>query len=159
MNYDRIILELLDRVSLLEDEVEKLKKNDNNILMEDEYSDAKQNSAGRDKTKYFLDGKIYGKGRLVLAVIKKYMTLNPDTSADSLIKTFHKSLQGSLGVVITLKDAKMNCSDYERRFFIKPEDIINTTTEDCVVCSEWGISNIGNIITRAKQLGIEIATA
>ena len=75
MNYDRIILELIDRVSTLEDEVKELK---NKVNAVDNYEDIdgsddvvriSRDSAGRDTTKFILDGKRYGKGKLVHAVV------------------------------------------------------------------------------------------
>ncbi|MBE5936082.1 MAG: hypothetical protein E7262_09870 [Lachnospiraceae bacterium] len=162
MNYDRIILELLDRVSSLEEEVKELKRNQNKV--KDYQNDTNVNndfgssrdSYGRDTTKFILDGKRYGKGKLVHAIVDKYVSLNPNITASQLMLTFDRSLQGSYGVVRTLDDVKVNCSDYSRRFFTSPEYIIHTSTEDCVVCSQWGTFNIGNILARADQLGIEI---
>lgn len=158
MNYDRIILELMDQVSALEDEVSVLKSagyriedDDNTEIMQN------TNAAGRDTTKYILDGRRYGKNRLVLAVVKKYMEQHQSTSAAQLMLAFDKSLQGSLGVVRTLEEAVENCSDYKTRFFVRPEEIIHTSTEDCTVCTQWGIANIGNIVARAKELGIDIS--
>lgn len=115
-----------------------------------------KDSAGRDTTKFILDGKKYGKNRLVLAIIKKYVAMNPDISAEKLLLTFDRSLQGSLGVVRTLEDVKENCSDYKTRFFTAPDEIIHTSSKDCVVCTQWGIGNIGNIVIRAEQLGIQV---
>ena len=161
MNYDRIILELIDRVSALEDEVKELKaKQNNSNNYEDTENDISfgnsKDSYGRDTTKFSLDGKVYGKGKLVHAIVEKYVTMNPNISATQLMTTFDKSLQGSHGVVRTLSDVKINCSDYNRRFFATSEYIIHTSTEDCVVCSQWGIANIGRILSRAEQLGIEV---
>lgn len=123
MNYDRIILKLLDRVSALEDEVEVLKKGmskntetNENIKTESNYQQSK-NLMGRDTTKYLLDGKRYGKNRLVLAIVKKYMEEHPDVSSDELMSVFDRSLQGSLGVVRKLDEVKASYSDYKRRFF------------------------------------------
>lgn len=157
MNYDRIILELIDRVSKLEEEVENLKKINTS---EGETTDeqAEVYSSGRDKTKYFLAGKRYGKNRLVLAIVKKYMELNPDATETDLLATFDKSLQGSLGVVRDLNEARLNCKDYTVRYFTQPEEQIKTASRTMVVCNQWGVSNIGNIIARAKQLGIEVST-
>lgn len=157
MNYDRLILELMERVSVLEDEVGELKKKVSEQAPEDEtYSSGSTDSAGRDTTKYILDGRKYGKNRLVLAVVKKYMESNPNTTADELLEIFDKSLQGSLGVVRILSEVKANYTDYKTRFFTLPDELIKTATEDCAVCSQWGIGNIGNILSRAKQLGIDI---
>lgn len=162
MNYDRLILELINRVSLLEEDVKSLKLRLEDIA-ESGASDfaensvnASRDSAGRDTTKFILDGKKYGKGKLVHAIVEKYVNMNPGITAKQLLSVFDKSLQGSLGVVRTLDDVKENCSDYARRFFATSEYIIHTSTEECVVCSQWGISNIGNILARAEQLGIEV---
>lgn len=170
MNYDRIILELMGRVAVLEDEVKMLKaeqenrKTDLNIhdnLFDKEsvvvqVRDSGQSYNGRDTTKYILDGKRYGKNRLVLAVVKKYMEQNPNVSSGKLMLVFDKSLQGALGVIRTLQDVKDSYSDYERRFFCQPDEIIHTATEDCVVCTQWSKFNIDSIIARAKELGINI---
>ena len=162
MNYDRLILELMDRVSVLEDEVKYLKSKVNNEIIYENEDGSEENIrlsrdlAGRDTTKFILDGKRYGKGKLVHAIVEKYVNMNPNISAAQLMLVFDKSLQGSLGVVRTLKDVKINCSDYSRRFFVTPEYIIHTSTEDCVVCSQWGIGNIGNILVRAEQLGMKV---
>ena len=160
MNYDRIILELMDRVSALEEEVRELRN-----IVEDakEQEDVVSRNTSfvptgirRDTTKYIVDGKRYGKNRMVLAVVKKYMAKHEDISAAKLMMTFDRSLQGSLGVIRTLEDVKNNYSDYERRFFCQPDEIIHTTTDDCVVCTQWGKNNVDNIIAHATNLGIEI---
>lgn len=164
MNYDKVILELMSRIVTLEEEVATLKKkvsiievSDEDISEIDTDETESINSTGRDTTKYILDGKKYGKNRLVLAVVKKYMKENPDTTAEELLEIFDKSLQGSLGVVRILDEVKVNYSDYKTRFFMLPNEQIKTSTKNCVVCTQWGIANIGNIVTRAKQLGIDIA--
>ena len=162
MNYDRIILELLDRVSTLEEEVAILKSNKSEISSLTEQEQATeipyltQITNGRDTTKYMLDGVRYGKNRLVLAIVKKYMESHPNTSASSLMMIFDKSLQGSLGVVRTVNDIRKSYADSERRFFLRNDEIIKTTTEPCAVCSQWGSFNINNAITIARELGIDI---
>ena len=157
MNYDRIILELLDRVSSLEEQVNQLRLN---IQNKEEKSDDDtytiNSTTGKDTTKYLFDGRKYGKNRLVLAIVKRYMRENPDTSKEQLMEVFDKSLQGSLGVIRELNEVKNSYSDYERRFFVASNDIIDTETGICVVCNQWGVSNIGNMIARAKKLGMEI---
>lgn len=156
MNYDRVILELIERVSFLEDEVKKLKERDN-TLDEVRLNEMVANSTNsRDTTKYMFEGKKYGKNRLVLAIIKKYVEMNPKITATELLSTFDKSLQGSLGVVRILEDVQVNCKDYEMRFFTATDEIIETSTDKCVVCTQWGIGNIDYLISRAQMLGMEI---
>ncbi|MDD3139434.1 MAG: hypothetical protein PHX08_10745 [Lachnospiraceae bacterium] len=158
MNYDRVILELLDRVSVLEDEVKllKLQFEDNDGTDEDDEVYSPISSTGRDTTKYLLDGKRYGKNRLVLAIVKKYVIEHPDSSKEHLMEVFDKSLQGSLGVIRELKEVKNSYSDYRRRFFVASDEVIDVSNGVCVVCTQWGKENIGNIIARAKQLEMNI---
>ena len=113
------------------------------------------NSSNRDKTKYMYDGKVYPKNRLVLAVIKKYVQQNNPTF-EQLTKVFDKSLQGSLNVVETLQNAK-NISDGAKRYFMKPDDILQLSDKtETVVCTQWGIFNIVKFIKLAQNLGYEI---
>ena len=55
MNYDRIILELLDRVSALEDEVKKLKEERTSVAQEitPEENEPVVSSSGRDTTRVY----------------------------------------------------------------------------------------------------------
>lgn len=159
MNYDRIILELLDRVVTLEQDVKMLKEQ--SLPTFDDNSEEKAgtphvaSSNTRDTTKYQFDGHIYGKGRLVLAVVQKYVAQNPVLSKERLLEAFDKRLQGSLGVVRELSDAKQSYVDWERRFFTRPSEIIKTADGSFVVCTQWG-TQINNFINRAKQLGLDI---
>ena len=150
MNYDRLILELMDRVSRLEEEVAELKPKANKTTSQTSPRNR------RDTTKYILNGVKYSKSRLVLAIVRAYLDTHPTISASDLLTVFDKSLQGSLGVIRVVDDAQKSYTDYRKRFFCKPDEIINTTTSDCVVCSQWSAANIGNIIARAKELGINI---
>ncbi len=156
MNYDRIILELMNRVSALEQQVAELKdcKFASQSDIANQQADASNN--GRDKTKYIFKGARYGKNRLVLAVIKDYCARFPYISADELMSAFDRSLQGSHGVVRLLSDVKECYVDYAKRFFCQEEEILHLGNQQCVVSTQWGVANIGNFIARAKQLGIEI---
>ncbi len=165
MDNERIIIELLNRVLILEDKVDKLTKIiSQEKLLPDFTSESNTNSMltnnvdQKDTTKYLFKGSPYGKGRLVLAVVKEYMLQHPDLNAIELTSSFAPRIQGALGVVRTLNFAKDYCSDYEKRFFTKENEIIHTSTEDCVVCSQWGKFNINNFIKRAEELGFNITT-
>lgn len=166
MNYDRVILELIDRMSKLEDEVSTLKtvlatkrqdeSNESAIAENDNEDYSFLTRSGRDTTKYLLDGKAYPKNRLVLAVVQKYIKENPNLSAEDLMNVFDKSLQGSLGVIREIEDIKRTYQDPANRFFMTTNALIHTTTDTCAVCTQWGVGNIGKLIARARQLGMEI---
>ena len=165
MNYDRVILELLDRVAKLEDEVSRLKQNKSSVIeLQSDENENKKNyldyspSSKKDTTRYVFKGQVCGKNRLVLAVVHEYFKEHPNISSNELLLVFDRKLQGSLGVVRELEELKKTSSEYRRRFFIAPNEIIRTTTGDCVVCSQWGIGNIGDFIKRANSLGYDIQT-
>lgn len=109
-------------------------------------------------SKYSFEGHIYGKGRLVLAVIQSYVAKNPDTSLKDLQDLFPKNLQGSSGVFSSLKDAR---EIYKRtghkRHFIKSNEVIELSDAEIAVSTEWGKDNIDNFIEVAENLGHDIS--
>lgn len=162
MDYANIILEMLDRIKILEKEVDELKKKQimdpkNEVMEKASYSDGwTMPVAGkRDTTRYMFGGNVYLKNRLVLAVIQKCISNNPSLTRSELKGLFDKSLQGSIGVVEDREKAESRY-DYTVRFFTKPNEIIHLTDGDMYVCSQWGILNIVNFIKRAEQLGFKI---
>lgn len=154
MNYDRVIVELLDRISLLEEKTQRLEK----IIAQQSSSNAIGNEGAepktRDKTKYIIDGRTCLKNRLVLEVVKKYVAEHSGITFDELRDVFYDKLQGSFGVV------RMK-SDIERqkqiRYFYKDADTI--TLDDgakVVVSNQWGKDNIKAFVILAKSFGYEI---
>lgn len=110
-----------------------------------------------DRTKYIFNKEKHGKNRLVLAVIKKYVEENPEITFSKLEKVFPPKLQGSWGCFATEEKAQeiYTKSNY-KRFFLKPEEIIEIHDSKISVCSQWGLGNIHRFIEAAKSLGYEI---
>ena len=82
--------------------------------------------AKKDYSKYVLDGETYGKGKLVLAVIKRYVKLHPDITVKELKETFpKKEIGASFEIVEPIRKAR------KRRFFLKNRDI--NFTKRCVI--------------------------
>ena len=159
MEYEKIILDLLNRIVTLEGKVAQLESERTVVKSEPVRPSEPRRSLSnqRDMTKYLFEGKLYGKSRLVLAVVRKYVETHPNIKVRDLEITFDKSLQGSLGVVRELEEVKMNVSDYSKRFFIKPQEEIRLIDGTCVVCTQWGIGNIDWIVDYAvEDLGYEI---
>jgi 5-methylcytosine-specific restriction protein B len=149
MNYELEILNLKRRV----EELEKLLQ----AKPQSQPATAETNSASnRDKTKYMLNGKVYPKNRLVLAIVKKY-TEQHNPTFNELNDVFDRSLQGSLGVVETYDNAA-KISDGAKRYFMKDEDVLTLGNQRVVVCTQWGIFNIVKFVKRAQSLGFEIET-
>ena len=110
---------------------------------------AKVTSSLKDDSKYEFEKKEYGKGQLVLAVVKQYMLDNPAATYADLQATFPKNLQGSKGVLslsTLVKDADKGIGGKKRYFTRANEIIILASGEQVLVCREWGITNIDKFI-------------
>jgi hypothetical protein len=143
MDYEKIINELLERVSKLEEQV-----NGNKINI---------TSNEKDKTKYLFNGSIYSKSRLVLAVIQKYVKDNRDIDMNKLSNIFDYTLIGksNFGVVKPVNDAK-KINGYPKRYYTKDDEVIHTFDGNMYVCTQWTIDTIKRFIARAIDLGFEI---
>lgn len=99
-------------------------------------------SNSRDNSKYLFDGEKYRKGRLVLAVIKKYFEENPKVSFSDLEKVFPKKLRGGSGVVqlfdsVSPEDRGENGAT--KRYYVeKDEEIILDNGDVVLVSNQWG---------------------
>jgi len=144
-NLEKVISDLIRRVSILEEKVFHIKEN--------EAKKEPNVEKLRDKTKYLFEGSIYSKNRLVLSVVKSYVNKYSNTTFSMLQKTFDKSLQGSLGVVTQYELVK-NKLDAKKRYFIDEPILLNN--QKIVVCTQWGAFNINKFITRAQELGFTI---
>ena len=162
MEYRDLILDMLNRIAKLEKEVECLKnekqlnivKNTESPIIEKNFEDSERPQQ-RDKTRYMFNGNIYLKNKLVLAIVKDYISKNSQITCNQLKNIFTKSLQGSIGVVEEENIAKQR-KDFHVRFFCKEDEILQLVDGNMLVCSQWGILNISNFIKRAGQLGYKI---
>ena len=158
MDYSNIILELLDRIKTLEKDVAELKQKYAVSLSTESQTNIDVSASlpnKRDTTRYLFNGTVYLKNRLVLAVVSDYVKKTPQITISGLKIIFNKSLQGSIGVLEERFTAAQR-SDYKIRFFTKEDEVIHLVDGDIFVCSQWGIINIPQFITRAKQLGFDI---
>jgi len=158
-DYKELLLDLLVRVQKLEKEVCALKgaAKEKSAIQSQIYQNprASLDIKTRDTSRYMYNGGIYLKNKLVLRIVCDYVKQhNPITQAE-LKRVFEKSLQGSIGVVENVDIAKQRF-DYEKRFFIRDNEILHLSDGDMYVCNQWGVLNIPNFIARAKQLGMEI---
>ena len=128
--------------------------NDENLSPEDRTSMklALNVSDNRDYSKYTFDGKIYGKGKLVLAVVQKYVADNPSVTFEDLQKVFPDTLQGAKGVV-RLSDAvspeDKGVGAIKRYYVNSGEEIKLASGEKVLVSDQWGAGNIEKFIDNA----------
>ena len=115
----------------------------------------------KDYTKYMFDGEKLGKGRLVLAVLKKYVAENPEISFNDLKMVFPDYLQGDSDLqfsgtqVVFSRVAEIE-TDEMKRFFIKDEELIQIEDSEIAVSREWNYQNIQNFIDAIKKSGYVI---
>ena len=119
----------------------------------------------RDLSKYSLNGAgEYGKGRLVLEVIRQYVTQHRDITYNELLQRFPKKLRGVAnektfwGCVNLRADAVRLCVETGRkRHFLEKNEIIRLLDgTEVAVSSQWGAGNIGLFIDAARKLGFVI---
>jgi hypothetical protein len=111
----------------------------------------------KDRTKYSFNGEIYGKGRLALALVRKYIEDHPSIQFADLQQAFPKKTQGALGVFATLEDAQAIFAKWGfKRHFIEEDELLKVGSTTVAVCSQWGIGNIGNLIALARALKYKV---
>lgn len=155
MNYNELILDMLNRIVKLEKEVELLKDQKESAETISKEKLIEEKPIQRDKTRYMFNGNVFLKNKLVLAILKDYVSKNQAITCNELKTVFDKSLQGSIGVVEYEIIARQR-KDYQVRFFEKEDEILRLVDGNMLVCSQWGILNISNFIKRAEQLGYQI---
>ena len=113
----------------------------------------------KDTSKYTFKGKAFAKGRLVHAVVKDYVSQNPDTTFDDLKKAFpdewqsDKPNQENRAVFARLSDAEQLFEDKgHRRHFFKEGEAIQLLDEIIAVSNQWGIGNIGNFVEGSNRI-------
>ena len=115
-------------------------------------------SQGKDFSKCLFEGKTYGKSRLVLAVVKKYVEDHHPTTFDELESAFPSSIQGSLGVVRRIEDVsdKYKGIGGVKRYFM--DEVIRLASgEQVIVCTQFGATNTEKFVDHAvNALGYTI---
>jgi hypothetical protein len=111
--------------------------------------------SAKDFSKYKLNGNLFGKGRLVLEVVKDYVASHSNISYSELEKVFPKWCQGSIDIFTTVEMAHTQ-AERKKKHFLKPEEIIQLDDAQIAVTNQWGITNIPNFIKLSRKLGFTI---
>ena len=126
-------------------------------LFKDKYKKVKSErvqTQGKDFSKYLFEGKTYGKSRLVLAVVRKYVEDFTPSTFDELKKAFPDDLQGSLGGVRLINDVsdKYKGIDGVKRYFVNTGEMIRMPSgEQVIVCTQWGAQNTERFVEYATD--------
>jgi len=115
---------------------------------------------GRDYSQYIFNGAIFGKGKLALAIIKEYVSKNPDVTFNELYDVFPKEVQGSYDVIVTAEKAfEIHEKSGYKRHYINEDDLVQLSDCTAAVTNQWGSGNIDNMINKAFELGFHISPA
>lgn len=112
----------------------------------------------KDYTKYILNGDkkhLFGKGRLVLEIIKRYLESHPEISFDELRKVFPDSLRKTKFALLHVVELSSKVKPEHRysRYF---KETLSCNDGEVVVSSQWGIGNIDYFIQEVEKLGYTI---
>jgi len=119
----------------------------------------------RDNGRYAINGKgRYPKNRMVLEVIRKYVSTHSDVTFSELRKVFPNSAHGTKraetfwGCFNLEDDARKLFNDTgHARHFLKDDELITLSDGSRIaVSTQWGISNIQCFIDIAQNLGYKI---
>lgn len=136
----------------------KIVKSADKKLVKEEKSKPEDDEAalptGRNTGKLKFNGEFYGKGRLVLAVVNKYVQDNPKVTLAKLKEVFPDELQPRYGIVQEVTKAKKMSEDGRDRFFLKPEELIKVGEKKVAVCNQFGAHNLP--LKHFKALGFVI---
>ena len=121
-----------------------------------------QKKSASKRTKYFTKYSYnnspdrHGKNRLVLAIIRDFVSNNPNLNYQELSHIFPKELQGSYAVLGLYKKGGKVFNQKER-YFTKTHELIKLSDGTIAVCTEWGIANIHDFIEVARKNGYHVS--
>jgi hypothetical protein len=121
----------------------------------------KKEKGDRDRTGYTFDGEMYGKGPLVLAIIRAHVKANPKITFDLLKKAFPDELLKGYGIFQTYERA-MVISAVRKRFFLKDEQLVTVRDNagkpvKIAICNQHSFATIVHVIAQAQKLGHKIS--
>ena len=108
---------------------------------------------------YEFNGKTYGVGRLVLAVVTQYVNDNPNVDFPTLQTAFPASLRGGSGVVqlkTSVPDAEQGIGGIRRYFVNTNEIIVLSNNDEVLVSDQWTKERMPEFIKNANGLGYTI---
>lgn len=136
-------------------EIRRLKTNGDTLVLS-----SVMGSSGRDLTKFSIEGGVekYGKGRLVLELIRRYVALKSGAiTYKELEQVFPASLRGvkrkGYGCFLRRGDAERQAKTTGYiRHYLKDEETIRLSDGEISVSSQWGADNIDAFIKNAEKV-------
>ncbi len=121
----------------------------------------KPKNTTKDTSKYSYKGNVYGKARLVLAVIKEYVENKPDITLEQLKEVFPNTLFSSKPGKIQLIMQESLIEEKDKiRYFNKPNEVIKLSDTTALVTTQWGVPNFTKFLDYCRtRLKLDIRPA
>lgn len=117
----------------------------------------------RDNTKYSINGgEFLCKNRFVYQIVKMYVAEHPTKSFAEIEQVFKPEYQGTnRGVIRTIDYIRSKgYKDAERRFFMDEDEFLyDSCGVSFVVCTQWKIDNVTNVVNLARRLGYNVSAS
>jgi len=113
--------------------------------------------SSKDHTHYLFNGLEYNKRKLVLAVIKDWISKHSPKVFSELLQAFPQETRGG-GMFVPLSEAKTiyKKQGIDRHFLGEDEIIQFSDLSQYAISNQWGKGNIVKFLTHAMKLGYEI---
>lgn len=108
-----------------------------------------------EQSTFEFNGNTYGKGPLVLAVVKEHAALNKGITHEQMKAAFPDSLLRGYGIFTTQVKADELCKT-RKRYFVKADQLVKLSDETIAICNQFTSDNIGAFLNQAKLLGYTI---
>ena len=116
-----------------------------------------QRGAKRDYSKYVFEGSIYNKRKLVLAVVKRWVSSNtPNTLSELLVAFPKETRKGKMFEQVSKAEEVYERQGRSRHFLAEDEIIKFPNSTQYALSNQWGGGNMERFLSRAKKLGFEI---
>ena len=151
----RLIKETKESPRIYAVEIRRLKTSSDTLVLS-----TVTGSCGRDLTKFRIgdSSKRYGKGRLVLEVIRRYVAIKDNRiTYDELERVFPASLRGvkikGFGCFMRRVDAQYqaNTTGYVRHY-LADDEIVRLSDCEIAISTQWGADNIDAFIKNAEKV-------
>lgn len=108
-----------------------------------------------EQSTFEFNGESYGKGPLVLAVVRFHAEKNKKITHEQMKAAFPDSLLRGYGIFTTRAKADELCKT-RKRYFVKDDQVVKLSDETIAICNQFTSDNIGAFLNQAKLLGYTI---
>jgi Fe2+ or Zn2+ uptake regulation protein len=125
---------------------EKKKKESDEVVLQ---------TSGRNTNKFIFNKMTLSKSRLVLEVLKQFITDHEDYTLEQVQETWNsEELQKRYGTIVKTTDAQKFCEGGRERHFMK--DVLTVGKKKVVVCNQWSEELLQPFLKTASNLKYKI---